>query len=200
MNITIPEKHREQFDLAANFAIEKETFTPDELAAHMNTSVLVASIMVGYMEKAGLITKGKGNDVRRAKITLDEWQAIDCSIDLFEPAPEPIQSVFVANAEAVKTIDIASLIPSERLFIKKTLSAEGESIIIDDGVPFAIPIDEITEIYLRRGGLFSKGYITFTADGSKISTLTFKNRYYKKIKAFAEAFAEAIGSKITVKE
>ena len=80
MKINIHEKHREEFDKAADFAVSAEKFTVKELAEALEISELGAAIMVGYMEKTGLVTKGKSGDVRRARIDRTEWERLEKKI------------------------------------------------------------------------------------------------------------------------
>lgn len=204
MNVNIPEKYREEFDRSADFAVEKEKFTPSELAEHLGKGVLVASIMVGYMEKAGLVTKGKSDDVRRARITLEEWESIGRNIERYEPVPEPEPEVFVAETVDSTELTVSDIIPEEMTFIKKTLSAEdGFIVLCDRESKIAISLEDISVIFLRKGSLFKKGYISFSANGEKptdpklsADTLLFKKKDYDSVKELAERVAERLGTEV----
>ena len=200
MNINIPEKHRQEFDKSADFVIEKGSVTPDELAKHLNTGVFVASIMIGYLEKACLVTKGRGNEERHAKITPEQWDFIDKQIERYDPAPEPV------IAEEIKETDISDIIPKKLKFLKKTLYAEEGFITIECGKEkTAILPDDVTVIFLHKGGLFSKSTMTFSTDGetpvkakSRSDTISFKNSIFDEVKVFAQKLGERIDAEIKI--
>lgn len=204
MSIKIPEKQRAEFDRAALLAIEKVTFTPSELAEELGMGVFVASIMVGYMEKSGLATKGKGDDVRRAKITLEEWDAIGRKIENYQPAPEPEPEIFVPEAEDDTTVDLSDIITEELFFIKKKLGASEGFITLSEGeVDTQIAFDDISVIFLHRGRFFSKSTMTFSSESEKpvkvkqrADTVLFKNREYTQIKELAEKIAQRLGIRV----
>ncbi len=201
MNINIPEKQRQEFDRAANYAVEHQTFTPSELAVHLNTGVFVASIMVGYMEKASLVTKGKGDDVRRAKITPEEWDAIDRKIENYVPVPEPEPETFVAQPEDNTEIDITDIIPQKISFFKKTLLAEEGFITIEEkDISTAIATEDISTVFLHKGGFFRKGTLTLSSDSQipvkaklRADTVCFKKKDYSTVKELAEKLSERLG-------
>lgn len=200
MNINIPEKHRQEFDKSADFVIEKGSATPEELATHLGTGVFVASIMIGYLEKASLVTKGRGNERRNAKITPEQWDFIDKQIERFEPIPEPVLT------EEVKETDISDIIPEKLRFLKKTLYAEEGFITIECGKEkTAILPDDVTVIFLHKGGLFSKSTMTFSTDGEtpvkagkRADTVSFKNGIFEEVTAFAKKLGERIEAEIKI--
>lgn len=199
MNIIIPQKHRQEFDKSADFVIEKGSTTPEELAEYLGTGVFVASIMIGYLEKTELITKGKGNEERKARITPEAWDFIDKNIEKYEPAPQPI-------AEESHEIDISGILPEKLQFIKKTLFVEEGFITIESKKEkTAIAPEDITVIFLHKGNLFSKSTMTFSTDGDvpkkakqRADTVSFKNGIFGEIHAFAEKFAEIIEAEVKI--
>lgn len=204
MNVNIPEKYRNEFDKATDFAVEKQTFTPSELAEHLGVGELVASIMIGYMEKAGFVTKGKSNDVRRAKTSLEEWNAIDRDIERFVPAPEPEPEVFTADTEDSTEIDFTDILSGETDFFNKALGTENGLITITDKEgKIAIAPEDIATLFIHRGGLFAKGTLTLSPDReipvrakTRADTLTFKKGDYDSVKALAQSIAERLGVEV----
>ncbi|MBR6633772.1 MAG: hypothetical protein IKL05_05670 [Clostridia bacterium] len=205
MNVNIPEKYRTEFDKATDFAVEKQVFAPSELAEHLGTGVLVASIMVGYMEKAGFVTKGKSDDVRRVKISLEEWDAIDRDIERFVPPYEPEPQVFTADTEDNTEIDFTDILSAETALFNKKLGTENGLITITDKEgKIAIAPEDIATLFLHRGGLFAKGTLTLSPDREtpvkaklRADTLAFKKRDYNQVKALAQGIAEKLGVEIT---
>lgn len=199
MNLNIPPQFRQEFDRSADFAIEKESFTPSELAAYLDRGVLVASIMVGYMEKAELVTRGKGEDVRHARITLAEWEAIDKKIENYEPVPEPEpepEPIPIPEPE----LTVADIITHKLNFIGKVLTAESSLVVLEDGEGRTdIKLDSISTLYLHRGKWFGRNTLTFSSDGEvphrtkqRRDTVAFKKRDWEKVRGLAEAIAERL--------
>ncbi len=203
--INVPEKYREEFDKSADFAIIKGKFTPGELAEFLETSELVASIMIGYMEKAGLITKGKNDDVRSARITLEEWEQLGKRIENYQPLPEPEPEAFEQATEQEPEITLDDLIDDGLVFIKKKLgTGEGYITVTEADCVTAIAFEDIATVFLHKGGLFTKSAITFSSDSMipqspklRADTLLFANKDYKKIKNIAEAIASRLGISLT---
>lgn len=181
MKTQIPEKYRKEFDISADFAVEKQSFRPSELADHLGTGVLVASILVGYMEKAELVTKGKNDAVRTAMITMSEWDAIGRNIDLYEPKPK---------------ISLEDVIPMPITVGNRSISAKADRVFIDEK---SITAEELKAIYLHKGFWFFKSYITFSKDAEppvkpkkRDDTVMFAGREYGNMKQLAERLAERI--------
>ena len=118
MNINIPENYREEFDRAVDFALDKEYFTPKELAEYLEKSVLVASIMIGYMEKAGLITEGKNDEVRHTLITKGNWQSIGGKIENFTPPPKEEKKTFTPVILDKTAVDLSDIFEEAFIFGK----------------------------------------------------------------------------------
>lgn len=207
MNINIPGQFRTEFDSSANFAVEKGAFTPTELAEHIGRGVFVASIMVGYMEKAGLVTKGKGEDVRYARITLEEWDAIGRSIENYVPAPETevfsrSEAVFESVPEPVHNpiITVTDIITDKMEFIGKTIWAEEGIIAVDDGnIRTDIFLDSISALYIHKGKWLGKNTLTFSSDAVvpvkaklRADTVAFKKRDWLRVKELADNLAQRL--------
>ena len=200
MNIKIPEKHREEFDRSADFAVKAQKFTVKELAEALEMGELGASIMVGYMEKTGLVTKGKLDDVRRAKITEEEWERLDKKIENYEPLPDPEPEKF--HAEAKETvITLSDIIPERLKFYKKELFAEDSFVVLKGDTEIRINIDDISALFLIRPRLFRKGALVFSAENElssaksslRADTVLFKKKDLKWVKTLASALSERLG-------
>lgn len=205
MNFKIPQKQRAEFDRAAALAIKKETFTPLELSEELGTSEFIASIMVGYMEKAKLVTKGKGNDVRRARLTMEEWQAIDCMIENFIPEPEPKITLPIATEpEPLPEITVTDLIPEEIRLTGKTLFAEDGFITITErGSRVAIPLNDVSYLIYRKCGFFRKGSLSFSVDREPVKkpkkradTVCFGKKQSEEIHALAVKLAQRLEAEL----
>lgn len=157
MPINIPENHRENFDRSASFAIEMGEVTPSSLAEHLGTSTLVSSIMIGYMEKAGLVTKGKNDEPRHARITPAEWEAIGRSIENYTPAPED-----VAEEEEKEETTPEEIVKEELYFLGKArFTFLGEVAgFFNNGEKGNFNLAELETIRLKKPRLFFKGTLT----------------------------------------
>lgn len=199
MKINIPEKHREEFDRAADFAVNAEKFTVKELAASLSISELTAAIMVGYMEKAGLVTEGKSGDVRRARIDRAEWERLDKKIENYEPKPEPVPEVFLP--EAKEEILLLSDILSEPIsFYKKRLWAEDSFLVLEGEDTVRISVDDVSAIFLIKPGFFRKGALIFSPEKElskkkpreRADTLLFSKKNFGEVLATAERLSERL--------
>ncbi len=204
MTVKIPENHRAEFDRAADLAIAIEKFTPSELAEALGAGVFSTSVMVGYMEKAELVTKGKGDDVRRARITLDEWEAIGKKIENYIPVPEKEEEIFVPETEDKTVVSVLDIVPEPIEFINKKLYVAEENIAIDDGSDITIIfLEDISAIYIYKGGFFKRGFMTFSPDTEtptyakgRADTVRFKRKRYAEVRALAEKLADRLGVKL----
>lgn len=200
MNINIREQFRPDFDKSADFTIEQGEVTPSQLAEYLGRGRLSAEMMVRYMESAELITKGKGDEVRYARITLEEWEAIGRSIENYQPVPEKEET----PEEAKVTVD--DIITDKIEFIGKTLRAEGGSIIISDGkTETAVSLQDIRTIYLHKGFLFAKSTMTFSCDGEKPNkarlrddTVVFRRKDFEIIKKLAGIIASRLEAEVKI--
>lgn len=189
MNVKIPEKYRKEFDISADFAVEKQSFKPSELAEHLGTGVLVASIMVGYMEKAEFVSKGKNDDVRRAAISADEWEAIGRNIDMYEPK--------------VKLI-LDDIITKPLQFTNKLLFVKEDKIIISKGEEeISFLAENVKTIFIKKGFWLFKGCITFSQDTEmpvkakkRSDSMLFKACDLDSVRALADRLAERLGIKV----
>lgn len=195
MNLNIPSQFRQEFDRSADFAVEKEAFTPSELAEYLGRGRLSAEMMIRYMEKAELISKGKGEEVRRSRITAEEWDKIGRNVDNYLPAPEP--EIIPEPEPQLTVIDIIT----EKLdFIGRALWAEESLIVLEDGNGRTdIALDSISALYIHKGKWFGKSTLTFSAEDEvpvrarlRADTVTFKKRDWDRIKALADALAERL--------
>ena len=170
MSINIPEKMREDFDRSADFAIEKGEFTPGELALHLGTSTLVSSIMVGYMEKASLVTKGKNDEPRRARITREEWDAIGRRIENYIPAPE------VLPEEVEEEEEIPPIAKEELFFLGiARFTFIGETIgFFNNGKKGNYNLSELESVRLKKPFLFFKGTLTLVFKDKTTEKVRFK--------------------------
>lgn len=200
MNIRIPDKYREEFDRSADFAVRAEKFTIKELAEALEMGELAASIMVGYMEKTGLVTKGKLDDVRRARITAEEWERLDKKIENYEPLPEPEPEKFHTEVKEVR-VTLEDIIPEKLPFYKKTLEAKDSYVILSGEEEVRISLDDISAFFLVKPRLFRKGALVFSSEkelsrgklSMRADTLLFVKKDYEKAKKLAEALAQRLG-------
>lgn len=198
MNIKIPEQFKPEFNKSADFAVEQGEFTPLQLAEYLGRGRLPAEMMVRYMENAGLITKGKGDEPRRARVTLEEWEALDRSIENYNPAPE--------QKPEVPIITLDDIITDKIEFIGKTLHSEGSAIVISEGEKqTAVQLEDIKAIYLHKGWLFSKSTMTFSCDEEKPvkakrrdDTVLFRNKDFEIIKKLADIMAGRLGTEVKI--
>lgn len=198
--IKIPEKHREEFDRCAEFAIKTEKFTVKELAQELEIGELVASIMVGYMEKTGLVTKGKLDDVRKARITLEEWDSIGRKIENYEPLPEIEEEKFHAEIKEIP-LTLEDIIPQKAVFYKTEISAKDSFITLKSKEEITLSVDDIRALFLTKPGFFKKGALVFSTEeelsSKKLSlradTLIFKSKDYEAVKGLALAISERLG-------
>ena len=159
MNINIPENYREEFDRAVDFALDKEYFTPKELAEYLEKSVLVASIMIGYMEKAGLITEGKNDEVRHTLITKGNWQSIGGKIENFTPPPKEEKKTFTPVILDKTAVDLSDIFEEAFIFGKIEVSYLNPNLFFSGE---EVCPDEIQSVLVEKGGLFKKGQLIFT--------------------------------------
>lgn len=199
MKINIPEKHREEFDRAADFAINAEKFTVKELAKALSISELAAAIMVGYMEKTGLVTKGKSDDVRRAKIDFSEWERLGKKIENYEPKPEPVPEVFLPDVKEEKLF-LSDILPEPLNFYKKRLFAEDAFLIFEGEESFRISADDISAVFLVKPRLFRRGALIFSAEKElskkkpreRADALLFSKKDFEKALTLAERLSEKL--------
>lgn len=201
MKINIPEKHREEFDRAADFAVIAEKFTVKELAEALEISELAAAIMVGYMEKTGLVTKGKSDDVRRAKLNASEWEAIGKKIENYEPKPDPVPEIFVPDVKEEKLF-LSDILPEPLTFYKKRILAEDEFLVLEGEETVRISADDISAIFLVKPKLFKKGALIFSPE-KELSKKKPKERadtllFYKKDFGKALSIAEKLSVRLSV--
>ncbi len=197
MKINIPENHKQQFDKAIEYAIVAQSFTPADLAAHLGTGEFSASIMVGYLEKAGVVTKAKGNGTRLSRLTADAWQELGCCLDSYEP--EEITEIYEAPSIEIQR-PVYSIDTSGLSFKGKTLSFEDGCFILSDGTSsHRMEADSIAAIYLHRAGIIGNCTLTLSTDGKipskakcRPDTLIFAKRDYDTVFAFAESTAEQL--------
>ncbi|MBQ7897145.1 MAG: hypothetical protein IJ323_01845 [Clostridia bacterium] len=200
MNIKIPDKYREEFDRSADFAVRTGKFTVKELASELEMGELAASIMVGYMEKTGLVTKGKLDDVRRAKISLEEWERLERKIENYEPLPDPEPEKFHTEAKEI-SLTLEDVIPEGLAFYKKEISAKESFIILKGQEEVRINVDDISAVFLIKPRLFKKGALVFSAEkelgGEKLSrradTVLFGGKDFEKAEKLALAITERLG-------
>lgn len=172
MPINIPENHRENFDRSASFAVEMGEVTPSSLAEHLGTSTLVSSIMIGYMEKAGLVTKGKNDEPRHARITPDEWEAIGRSIENYTPAPEAVaeeEEAEVSPEEEVKE-ELCFLGKARFTFLGEVAG------FFNNGEKGNFNLSELDSIRLKKPFLFFKGTLKLTFKDGKVEKVRFKRK------------------------
>ena len=187
MNINIPEKYRQEFDKAVLFAVERGAFTPKELASHLGASELTASIMIGYMEKALLVTGGKLNDERRALITLTEWVSIDGKIENYVPK-EPEEKEQIPQQVLV---DEPTLEP---LFVKGACVSVSEgSFVFEKGADNKkIPVASLAGITVAKPRLFRRGRVVFSfEDGAQTEVIYFRKKEHKMVLSYVDELREA---------
>ena len=200
MILKIPEQFRAEFNKSADFAVERGEFTPSQLAEYLGRGLVAASMMVRYMENAELVTKGKGDDMRHARITLEEWDAIERSIENYQPTPLPEPEVIpeaVEEVAVVPAVTVDDIIPHRLEFIGKTLWAEQGTVTISDGSQqTVITLEEIRTVYIHKGWLFGKSSMTFSRDGElpvkaklREDTVMFKRRDFDRFKQLADSVA-----------
>lgn len=171
MPINIPENHRENFDRSASFAIEMGEVTPSSLAERLGTSTLVSSIMIGYMEKAGLVTKGKNDEPRRARITPDEWEALGRSIENYVPLPEEVaEEKEEATPEETVTEELCFLGKARFTFIGEVAG------FFNNGEKGNFNLSELESIRLKKPCLFFKGALILTFKDGKAEKVRFKRK------------------------
>ena len=199
--INIPDKYREEFDRSADFAVASEKFTVKELAQHLGVGELVASIMIGYMEKTGLVTKGRFDEVRRARIDMAEWERIEKKIENYIPLPE-VEEVKEIKDEQVTLPEI-----ERQSFIKKEIYVTDSALMLSDKEETAINYEDIREIFVFEPTLFKKGAIVFSCDNiaprykdlkSKRGLFFFKKKEKERALKLAEELASWLGVKITL--
>ncbi len=178
--INIPDKYREEFDRSADFAVNSGKFTVKELAEHLGVGELVASIMVGYMEKTELVTKGKLGEVRRARIGVDEWKRIGKKIENYIPVPEEIE-----EEKPLPEIE-------RQKFGNKEIYVTESGVVLFEEEEVLVKYEDITEISVIRPKFLKKGAIIFSPE--KEVKLHFK----KKEKERAEKIAEILGNYLGV--
>ena len=189
MSVKIPESYREEFDKAMDFAVEKETFTPTQLAEYLEKSVMVASIMIGYMDKAGIITHGKNDDVRRVKVTPDEWMALDKNVENFVPPVEPVPEVFVPETVDLTLTDLSDILPErEKFFGGEIYFENGELFVAGDSVASS----ELSSVTLIPPRFLKKGVLVFLSDTGKEIVLPFKKKELDRAKALADGISGKI--------
>ncbi len=206
MKINIPEKHREEFDRAAEFAVKAEKFTVKELSEALEISELGAAIMVGYMEKTGLVTTGKSGDVRRARIDMAEWERLDKKIENYEPAPEPVPEVFVPEAKE-EILVLSDILPEALSFYKKKLYVEDSFLVIEGEDVIKISADDISAIFLIKPRLFRKGALIFSSEKElskkkikeRADTALFSKKDYNKALSLAEKLSERLATDLIKK-
>ncbi len=199
MKINIPEKYREEFDRSADFAVASGKFTPKELAEHLGVGELVASIMIGYMEKTGLVTKGKNDEVRRARISAEEWEKIEKKIENYIPVPEK---------EAVEALPLASenelpIIENESFF-EKRVTLTRDTLLLEGLDRVEIALRDIAKIFILKPRFLKKGVAVFSAsvelDGGRhagrADAVTFKKKDFERMEALAERLSEYLGIQI----
>ena len=198
--IKIPEKHRGEFDRCAEFAVKAGRFTVKELAEELEIGELVASIMVGYMEKTGLITKGRLDDVRKARITSEQWEAMDKRIENYEPLPEIVEEKFHAEIKEI-ALTLEDIIPEKALFYKSEISAQDSFITIKGKEELTLPLDDIRTLFFIEPRLFRKGAVVFSTEESlsskkltlRADAVIFKKKDSEKVKKLASAISERLG-------
>lgn len=183
--INIPDKYRNEFDRSADFAINSGKFTVKELAEYLEVSELVASIMIGYMEKTELVTKGKLGEVRRARIGVDEWERIGKKIENYTPVPEekPLPEI------------------ERQLFIKKEIYVTESALVLGEN---EIKYEDIREIFVFKPTLFKKGAAVFSCDNVTPKDLKkrkdiffFKKKEEQRALKLCEQLASWLGIKIS---
>lgn len=203
MNLNIPSQFRQEFDRSVDFAVEKEDFTPSELAEYLGRGRLPAEMMIRYMEKAELVTKGKGDDLRHARITPEEWDAIGRRLENYVPVPEPVKA---SEPEEVPEppLTVADIIAETLEFNGRTLFAEEGLIVIEDGEGRSeLPLESISAIFMHRGRWLGKSTLTFSTDGAtpekakgRRDTVTFKKRDWDRVKELADSLAERLETEV----
>lgn len=199
MDIKIPEKHREEFDRAADVAIALEKFTPKDLSEALGISELAAAIMVGYMEKAKLVTEGKSGDVRRAKIDMAEWERLGKKIENYTPLPEPEPEIFRTEAKDV-SFDLTDIIPQSISFYKKKLWAEENAFVLEGEDLIRIPADGLSTLFFIKPRLFKKGAVVFSSEkelskkklSTRADTVLFKKRDFSSALTLAEKISHEL--------
>ncbi len=199
MKINIPEKYREEFDRSADFAVASGKFTPKELAEYLGVGELVASIMIGYMEKTELVTKGKNDEVRRARISTKEWERIEKKIENYIPVPEK---------EVVETLPIATenelpLIENESFF-EKSVTLTPDSLVLEGRERVEIALRDVAKIFILKPRFLKKGVAVFSAsaelDGvrqaGRADAVTFKKKDTERMESLAERLSEYLGIQV----
>ena len=205
MDINIPEKYREEFDRSADFAVKTGKFTVKELSAELNVGELVASIMIGYMEKTGHVTKGKSDDVRRAKISEEEREKMGRKKENYTPIPDPEPEKFVPEVEE-KELTVTDIIPEKLTFFKKSLSAGEGFVIISDTEDVAISLDDISKIFVRRPSLLKKGALIFSTESElssqkpeeRADAVLFEKKDLEEALSLAERLSERLGVEVKI--
>ena len=195
MNINIPEKYREVFDRSADFAVISGKFTPKELAKYLGVGELVASIMVGYMEKSELITKGKNDEVRRAKINLEEWERIEKKIENYIPPKEEEKESF----PVAPTVPLPE-IKGERFF-GGVLTLLQDILVIEGKEKREIALRDIEKIFILKPRFLRKGVAVFSSEREislkkchlRADALIFKKKETEKINAICKEISEYLG-------
>ncbi len=206
MKINIPENHREEFDRAADFAVSAERFTVKELSEALEISELGAAIMVGYMEKTGLVTEGKSGDVRRAKIDAAEWERLEKKIENYEPAPEPVPEVFLPEVKE-EVLILSDILPEPVGFYKKRLWAEDSFLVLEGEDTVRISAHDISALFLIKPKLFKKGALIFSFEKEltkkkvkeRADAILLTKKDFEKALSLAERLSERLSVKLDKK-
>lgn len=200
--INIPDKYREEFDRSADFAVNTGKFTVKELAEHLGVGELVASIMVGYMEKTGLVTKGKAEDVRRARIDCEGWERIGKKIENYIPLPEEepkAQPEEQAEERALPEVERQS-------FCKKEIYVTDEGIVLVEKEETKIKYEDIAQVFVIKPAFLKKGAVVFSCDKEvpqkkglkeRSDSFVFSKGDYERAEKTAQIIANWLGVKVT---
>lgn len=202
MKINIPEKYREEFDRSADFAVNSGRFTTKELAEHLGVGELVASIMIGYMEKTELVTKGKSDEVRRARINAEEWERIGKKIENYIPLPEE---------ERVEELPLPSVVElpavKNELFFKKSVTLTPDALVIEGEERVEIALRDVAKIFVIKPRVFKKGTVVFSADAELVGknkrdradAVAFKKKDAERMQGIIEKISEYVGVSVEEK-
>lgn len=153
----VPEKYRDDFNKALDAAVRLESFTAVTISEELNISRLNAAILIGFMDKYGFLYPSAKNEVKTARISSEEWEAIGKDIEKYAPPTEEKAKEFLLTP-----------VPSITGIYRKTVEVKPEGIMITSRkASMFIPADEATLPHFRKAKTLSRGFIYFGEERPK---------------------------------